>query len=107
EVDSTVVSTGKTASLVVEGTPGKLSPEAIDAARKANARLKVHPRDLLPNTAALARAEALYLELVGAPRAALGGMIAAFRAPIESQDEAEIRPLREHLLAITSGRRER
>ena len=38
------------------------------AAREAMARLKFHPRDALPNATALARADALYVELAGRAR---------------------------------------
>jgi molecular chaperone HscC len=104
EIDTTIVSTGKTASLLIERAPGRLSREQIAAAREANARLKMHPRDALPNTAALARAEALFVELRGPRRERLGAMIAAFRAAIEAQDDAAITELRQLLLAATSGR---
>ena len=43
------------------------------------ARLKFHPRDALPNATLLARADALYVELTGTPRTALGEAIARFR----------------------------
>jgi molecular chaperone HscC len=59
--------------------------------------LKMDPRDALPNTVALARADALFAELSGGARAELGQVIAAFRAALESQDPAVIERLREHL----------
>jgi molecular chaperone HscC len=98
DVDMTLVSTGKAASFVIERTPGRLSPEQLAEARKANARLKIHPRELLPNAAALTRAEALYVELIGGERERLGQLITAFRAALEGQDEgrgANRRPSRD------------
>jgi molecular chaperone HscC len=61
------------------------------------ARLKIHPRDLLPNTTALARADALFVELSGGERALLGGAIASLRAAIESQDVQAIEAMRAHV----------
>jgi molecular chaperone HscC len=62
-------------------------------------RLKFHPREALPNVTALTRAEALYVELTGPERSALGSSISHFRAALESQDSALIVTLREALLS--------
>ena len=86
EVDMTVLSTGRRETLVIEQTPGRLTATQIADARKALARLKFHPREALPNTTALARADALYVELVGPPREALGDAIALFRAALDGRD---------------------
>src|SRR5262249_17033025 len=83
EVDMTIVSAKKTETLVLEKSPGRLTPEQIKAARQTMTRLKFHPRDALPNTTALARAEALYVELSGREREMLGHAIAMFRAALE------------------------
>jgi molecular chaperone HscC len=99
EVETTVVSSGKKETLVIEKSPGRMTRAEVEAARKAMARLKLHPRDALPNTTALARADALYVELSGPARQELGRVIALFRAALEGQDEREIAPLREQLLA--------
>jgi molecular chaperone HscC len=85
EVDMTLLSTGHQETLVVEQTPGRLTANQISEARKALARLKFHPREALPNTTALARADALYVELVGPDRNALGELIAFFRATLDTQ----------------------
>jgi molecular chaperone HscC len=100
EVEGTVVSTGLKGSLVIERSPGQLSPGQIESARREMQRLKIHPRETLPNTTALARADALYVELTGQPRAALGQAIAAFRVALEAQSDAEIARCRERLLAL-------
>jgi len=81
----TLLSTGHQETLVVEQTPGRLTANQITEARKALARLKFHPREALPNTTALARADALYVELVGPDRNALGELIAFFRASLDTQ----------------------
>jgi molecular chaperone HscC len=106
EVETTVGSTGKKTSLVLERTPGRLTAREIEAARRAMQALKFHPRDALPNTTALARADALFVELTGRERERLGFVIASLRAALETQDEAQIRPVREELQGlITTYRR--
>jgi len=103
EVETTVVATKRTETLVIEKSPGRLTPAQVKAAREAMARLKFHPREALPNATALARADALYVELSGPPREMLGHAIAALRAALETQDEREIEPVRERLVALTAA----
>lgn len=81
-----MLSTREAKTLVLENTPGRLSPEAIRKAREKMQALKFHPRDSLPNATALARAEALYVELTGTEREELGHSLAHFRAALDSQD---------------------
>lgn len=67
------------------------------------ARLKFHPRDALPNTTLLARADALHVELTGEPRtrlAAKAHAVQQFRLALEHQDEALIRRVREDLARL-------
>jgi molecular chaperone HscC len=99
DVDATVVSTKKTATFTIERAPGRLSKRELDATRQRLARLKFHPREALPNITALSRAEALYVELTGGARSALGDSISRFRAALEAQDPVLIGTLREALLS--------
>jgi molecular chaperone HscC len=103
EVDMTILATGRKETLVLEQTPGRLSAQQIAAAREALERLKFHPREALPNTTALARADSLYVELVGAAREALGQAIAVFRATLDGQDPRAIEQVRAELIAIVDG----
>ena len=96
----TVLATGKRESLVVEQTPGRLTAKQIADSRKALERLKFHPREALPNTTALARADALYVELVGPTREVLGSAIAGFRAALDGQVPQVIEDARDALLAL-------
>ncbi|MCE9666814.1 Hsp70 family protein [Myxococcus stipitatus] len=107
EVEVTAVSNGRKEAFVIEQRPGKLSPEQIAEARKQMAALKLHPQDALPNTTALARADALHVQLTGLPREALSSAIARFRLALETQDPGVITPAREHLVALTARLRER
>jgi len=100
EVDTTVTRTGKTKNLVIEGHPGRLTAEQIQAARKAMAHLKIHPREALPNATALARADALYVELTGAARVQLAQGIAEFHAALDSQDDTLIASERQRLVRL-------
>lgn len=102
EVEMTIVSTGKSSSLIIEKSPGRLSAAQIKAAREAMTKLKFHPRDALPNTTALARADALHVELQGKERAILGQEIAAFRAALEGQERKEIDMYRDRLNTIVA-----
>jgi len=105
EVETTVLESGAKRELVLEQAPGRLTKAEIAAARKAMQRLKLHPREALPNTTALARADALYSELSGAERHFLGEGIAALRSAIEAQDEPLIKSVREELIAVTKALR--
>lgn len=97
DVDTTVVASGKTQSVTIEKAPGRLSAAQLADAKRQMQRLKFHPRDALPNVTALARAEALYVELAGAKRTVLGEAIAAFRAVMESQAPSSIETARNEL----------
>lgn len=92
---------------VIQSQKGKLDPAAFERARAALARLKVHPRETLPNRTALARADALHVELTGEPRRILVMEIASFRAALESQDVTRIDAARDRILLVIDqlGRR--
>ena len=107
EVETTIQSTGRTEHLLVERSPGQLSPEQVAKAQDEMRQLKHHPREMLPNTTALARAEALYVELTGSARAKLGHTIAMLRAALECQETVLIDQCRESLNATLAelGRR--
>ncbi len=51
------MSTGQKGALIIERSPGQLSSEQIERARRDLQRLKIHPRETLPNTTALSRAD--------------------------------------------------
>ncbi len=105
EVETTVVATGKKEVLVIESSPGRLSKAELKKAMEAMAKLKFHPRDALPNTTALARADALYVELSGPARERLGHAIAMFRAALASQDGKNIESTRDILVVLTASLR--
>jgi molecular chaperone HscC len=100
EVEMTVTATGHKETLLIEQTPGRLTPEQIVAARRDLDRLKFHPREALPNTTAMARADSLFIELIGIPRELLGQAIAIFRGALDAQDPNSIADARRRLLDL-------
>jgi molecular chaperone HscC len=100
EVDATVVSTAKTATYTIEHGSGRVEKKQLEETRKRLARLKFHPREALPNTTALARADALHAEVVGEQRARLAHAIGQFRAALESQQLALIEEQRALLVGL-------
>jgi molecular chaperone HscC len=96
QVEATVRKTQETASLVIEGNPGLLSPGEVADRLKSLAELKIHPRDKLENRTLLARGERLYEQMRGAQREWLGVQILRFEQQLATQDAR----------AIMSGRRE-
>ncbi|NBD08167.1 Hsp70 family protein [Corallococcus silvisoli] len=107
EVEVTVVATGRKEAFVIEQRPGRLTPAQIEDARQRMAALKLHPRDALPNTTALARADALFVELTGAPREELAAAIAGLRLALEAQEPGRIAEVRERLNALVRAFRDR
>ena len=95
EVEATVNSTGRTARLVIEGNPGILGPNDIEARLATLRGLKIHPRDQSENQTVLARAERLYEERLSDERAIIAMHIDNFRALLERQDLNEIAAFRE------------
>ncbi|MFN3202506.1 MAG: Hsp70 family protein [Bradymonadia bacterium] len=86
--------------LLIEQSPHRMSPEALAAAQETMQRLKFHPREALPNTTLIARAEAAHVELTGEPRRRLGVRIAHFRAALESQEDALIESTHRALVSL-------
>ncbi len=102
EVDTTIRSTGRTASLTLDRSKNRLNDNQVAEAKQRLERLKFHPRDSLPNTTALFRAEALYAELTGIDRELLRDAMNNFRVALELQETAEIDLARELLLTRVS-----
>ncbi|NVB36343.1 Hsp70 family protein [Pseudenhygromyxa sp. WMMC2535] len=103
EIDAIVEATGDKHSLVIEQRPGALTASALERARAAMQRLKFHPRESLPNRTTLARADALHVQLRGAPRALLREQIQFFEVALSGQEPREIEQARESLQATIEG----
>ncbi|NLR73811.1 molecular chaperone HscC [Leeia aquatica] len=97
EAQMKVPTTGEMHRLVVEKNPGLLTQEEINARLEALKDLKLHPREQLPNTVLLNRAERLFQQTLGNLRAAIGEWIRNFQAALETQDERIVAEARRDL----------
>ncbi|MBV8464965.1 MAG: molecular chaperone HscC [Burkholderiales bacterium] len=100
EAEMTVDETGQKHRLVIEENPGVLTQVQIEEKLAALAKLKIHPRELLPNATLLARADRLYQQMLGEERQWVAQEAARFQALLEGQDEAVIEPARAELKAF-------
>ncbi len=91
EVIATVLSTKKQHRLVIEGNPGILSRDQIDARFKELAGLKINPRDQDENAALLARLARVYENFTGDQREFINHLITEFEQALHTQDLRFIR----------------
>lgn len=94
EVDTRLLSTGATQSLVISTLTGGLSEAEIGKRRAALAALKVHPRDDEANLALIARIERWYAMARGEDRDRLQEMLNVFKIRLEAQNLSDIEALR-------------
>lgn len=99
EVEVLVASSGLKKRAVIEGNPGIMTPEEIDAALVSLATLKIHPREKIENSVLIARGERLYEELLGDLREYVATLLVAFDRALQRQNLDEIAGLREKLEA--------
>ena len=103
EVEATIIWTKQRVSGVFGDAAETMTPAQLATARARMKRLKFHPREALPNTTALERADTLYTQLLGDMRDILGMHIARFRAAVEGQDPGEISLARDQLSAMVDA----
>ncbi|PHV10626.1 Hsp70 family protein [Chitinimonas sp. BJB300] len=97
EAEMTVEATNEKHRLVIEENPGVLTPEQVEEKLQALSKLKIHPRELLPNVTLLARLDRMYQQLLGEERQWVAQAGAQFQALLEQQDEGAIVTGREEL----------
>lgn len=90
EVEATPVGAGKPVAVVIEQQAGRLTPAERAKALVALAKLKVLPRDLLPNRLILEEALTRHARLRAEQRQLLDGPLLRFEAALEGQDPAVI-----------------
>jgi molecular chaperone HscC len=100
EVEATVLTSGLTERLVIEGNPGAMSREEVAAKLIELTALKTHPRDEAGNAALLARAQRLFEQRLGYTRTLIGDAFTQFMAALDSQLPDRIRTTREHLRKV-------
>jgi molecular chaperone HscC len=91
EASVSIPSTGENYSLVIENSPGAMTPEEIATRLVALESLKIHPREEQVNTVLLARLERFYQESLGETRQYVGQLTQQFQLLLETQDERQIR----------------
>ncbi len=88
EVTTQVVGSEHEQRLVISGASNTMTPTEIDAALAKLQDLKVHPRNQLENSTAMARAERMYEEALGERRDHIAKLIQWFEIQLEQQDKA-------------------
>jgi len=94
EAEMTVAETGEKHRLVIEENPGVLTPDEIEARLKELARIKIHPREQLPNATLMARADRLFQQTLGEQRQWVAQETARFQAALETQNDGLIEAAR-------------
>lgn len=94
EVEAKVTSTQQQKRIVIEGNPGLMTQQEIDAALASLAGLKIHPRDKIENSTLLARGERMYEESLGDKRAYISDLIGKFEEILNRQNPQEIESAR-------------
>ncbi len=97
EVEATPVATGKMVRVVIEGTPGAIPKEEIEARLRELSALKIHPRDQQENAALMARLRKAFENTLGDRRAMIGRLIADFEGVLHRQDKRQIAEAREQI----------
>lgn len=97
EVEATVLATQVKHALVIEKTPGAMTPEEIQLSLANLSSLKISPREQTENKALLARLGRLYEQHLGETRQAISRWIEAFEDVLDKQEPDDIAELREIL----------
>ncbi|MBC3435376.1 molecular chaperone HscC [Pseudomonas sp. BW16M2] len=90
EVDVTFLESGQKHSHSIDRSPTGLDAEARQASEERLARLKIHPRDTLPNRTLLARLERAWMQSLGDERELIGNWLDTFNAVLAGQQAGEI-----------------
>lgn len=85
--------TGQKEVVIIEESPGKLSPSEIQASLKKLANLKILPADQGPNRLLVARLERLYSESLGSQREFIQQQLFGFQQLLMEQDSKKIQEM--------------
>lgn len=102
EAEVTVLSTGEKQSLVIEKSPGALTPQELEDKLKAMREIKIHPRDKEEFRFILAWGERLYEESKGDLRKYLEQELQNLDTLLDEQDERRLRDYCQHLKEVFS-----
>lgn len=90
EVDVTFLESGQKHSHSIDRSPTGLDAQARQASEERLAKLKIHPRDTLPNRTLLARLERAWMQSLGDERELIGSWLDAFNVVLAGQQAGEI-----------------
>ncbi|MCE1115205.1 MULTISPECIES: molecular chaperone HscC [Pseudomonas] len=90
EVDVTFLESGQKHSHSIDRSPTGLDADARQASQARLAKLKIHPRDTLPNRTLLARLERAWMQSLGDERELISGWLDAFNNVLARQQASEI-----------------
>ncbi|MCL2572243.1 MAG: molecular chaperone HscC [Defluviitaleaceae bacterium] len=102
EAEVKVVSTGEAKKVVIEKSPGSLTPEELVEKLEAMQELKIHPREKEEYRYLLAWGERLYEESRGERRKYLEDILRQYDDMLDGQDERQIRDFSQELKEILS-----
>jgi molecular chaperone HscC len=94
EVEATVLATQKKYALLIEKTPGAMTPEEIQISLAKLKNIKISPRELTENKALLARLGRLYEQHLGEVRQTVNDWLRLFEDALEKQDPDDIAAIR-------------
>ena len=100
EVDVRIPQTGEQHQLVIMDEESAPDRDELDRRRRELSALKVHPRELAENRAALARAERCYQQFLGDKREYVSRLITAFEASLERQEPRAIETARRSMSTL-------
>ncbi|OOF23050.1 molecular chaperone HscC [Salinivibrio sp. IB574] len=81
----------------IDMSPTGISKEEIEASREKLSKLKVHPREKIPNIVLLNKLHKLYEETLGHARKSIEMLIISFEEALSSQDSRHIDKARQHI----------
>lgn len=97
EVIATVISTGRSAKLIIESNPGSLSKKDIEARFKELEKIKIHPREEAVNEELLSGLSSAYQNALGDKRMHIGAMLSEFELALASFDKRKVEETRTKL----------
>jgi len=97
EVEVISKKSGVKKRIVIEKSPGSMTPEEIEERLKALREIKIHPRERTENKLLLARGERIYEESIGEIREYVSGILHEFESVMSRQNEMEVRKAAEVL----------
>ncbi|MFD0857558.1 Hsp70 family protein [Roseovarius aquimarinus] len=103
EVLATVLSTGAAKTLIIENSPGAMTPEAIAKRFKELEKIKIHPRDEAVNEALISRVTAAYENALGQRRTQIGMLLSTFHAALSTHDKRHIAQTRARIEETLEG----